>query len=457
MSGGKSNYQCKECGFKSTKWMGKCSNCGSWNSLEEVVDKEKKERNDLSEKTVTPRPITRIHSKGRTRLSSKISELDRVLGGGIVAGSVTLLGGAPGIGKSTLILQVASLFSSNYGRVLYISGEESARQLKLRGERLNILTEDLLILAETEFVTIKEHLEKYIEKQEYQLIIIDSIQTIYDSRLDSSPGSVNQIKEISNQLIAIAKKTEIPVFLIGHVTKEGELAGPKVLEHLVDTVLRIEGDRNYTYRILRSVKNRYGSTNEIGVFAMNSEGMKVVKNPSRIFLQQKKRDISGSVIAPIIEGSRTILVEVQALVSSATFSTPQRITTGVSKKRVSILLAVLEKKAGFSFQERDVHINIIGGLKVKEPALDLAIITAIISSHRDYSLSSGLAVIGEVGLAGEIRAIGQLEKRIKELKKMGFNRVVIPDNEEQENFSESTEIRFKRVNNIKDVINYIFK
>jgi len=456
MSGEKSNYQCKECGFKSTKWMGKCSNCGSWNSLEEVVEKEKKDKNHRLKKVVTPSPITRIQSKGRTRFSSKIGELDRVLGGGVVAGSVTLLGGAPGIGKSTLILQVASLFS-NYGKVLYISGEESLRQLKLRGERLNILTEDLLILAETEFVSIKGNLKKNMEKQNYKLIIIDSIQTIYDSRLDSSPGSVNQIKEITNQLISIAKKTETPVILIGHVTKEGELAGPKVLEHLVDTVLRIEGDRNYTYRILRSIKNRYGSTNEIGVFEMNSEGMKAVKNPSRVFLQKKNQDISGSVIAPIIEGSRTILVEVQALVSSATFSTPQRITTGVSKKRVSILLAVLEKKAGFSFQKRDVHINIIGGLKVKEPALDLAIVTAIISSHRDYSLSSRLAVIGEVGLAGEIRAVGQLNKRIKELKKMGFKRAIIPENNTSKNISRESKIKLKGVKNIKDVINDIFK
>ncbi len=451
-----SNYQCKECGFQSTQWMGRCSNCGSWNSFEEIkVENENINNEREIKKGATPDPITEIKSSSRTRFSCKIDEMDRVLGGGVVAGSVILLGGAPGIGKSTLILQVASLFST-YGEVLYISGEESSRQIRLRGNRLEVLQDNLLILAETEFSVIKSHITENQINNRYKLIIVDSIQTIYDSRLDSAPGSVNQIKEISNQLIRIAKKTETPIILIGHVTKEGELAGPKVLEHLVDTVLRIEGDRNYSYRILRSIKNRYGSTNEIGVFDMKEKGMEEIKNPSKLFLQDKSEEISGSVITPIIEGSRTILVEVQALVSSATFSSPQRITTGVKKKRVSILLAVLEKKAGYSFQKKDVHLNITGGLKIKEPALDLAVITAIISSYKDFSISTELAVIGEVGLAGEIRAVSQLEKRIKELKKMGFKKMIIPKSNKK-SLSLDTDIKLKGVENVKEVIDLIFQ
>ena len=308
-----------------------------------------------------------MESGEEIRYKTGIQELDRVLGGGIVSGSLILLGGAPGIGKSTLVLQVASLFSKKYNKVLYVSGEESAAQIKIRAERIDAINDNLYILAETYFDQILAHLDR----EKYSLVIIDSIQTISDPDLDSSPGSVSQIKEITNQLMKIAKSKGIPIILVGHVTKEGELAGPRVLEHLVDAVLHFEGDRSYSYRILRAVKNRFGSTNEVGVFEMKNSGIAEVLNPSLLFLEERPRDVSGSVIVPVMEGSRPLLVEVQALVSTATFSVPQRAATGVDYKRIMMLLAVLEKKLGINFQTKDVHINITGGFRVNEPALDL--------------------------------------------------------------------------------------
>ncbi len=453
MARDKTYYVCKECRFETPNWMGRCTNCGAWNSFVEV-DSGDSDKNPVQSKEVqvSPSPITRVKQGMQTRFPSGIKELDRVLGGGVVAGSLILLGGAPGIGKSTLVLQVAFLFCNKYGKVLYVSGEESPGQLKLRAKRLGTLADNLLVLGETEF----DQISKLINREDdYNLIVIDSIQTVYDSRLDSAPGSISQVKEITNQLIKLAKQKEIPIILIGHVTKQGNLAGPKVLEHLVDTVLQFEGDQNYVYRILRAAKNRFGSTNEIGVFEMKESGMKEIPNPSQLFLAERPRDVAGSVIVPVIEGSRTILVEVQALISSAAFSTPQRLTTAMNNKKISMLLAVLEKKAGFNFQSQDVHLNITGGLKVNEPALDLGMITAIISSYQDYSLSPDLAVVGEVGLAGEIRAVGQIKKRFKELKKTGFKEVIIPAGN-LKSLDFDPEINLKGVKDIHEVMNTIF-
>lgn len=416
MARNKSGYICQQCGYKTVKWMGRCPSCGAWNTFTENSN------NDELEVRVVPNSIKEIEAGVRPRLSTGIGELDRVLGGGIVRGALILLGGAPGIGKSTLILQVASLFSKKYSRVLYISGEESVSQLRMRAERLKALDDELFVLAETEF----DQICGLLVRENYNLVILDSIQTVYDPRLDSAPGSITQVKEITNQLLKIAKQREIPIFLIGHVTKEGDLAGPRVLEHLVDTVLQFEGDRNYAYRILRAIKNRFGSTNEVGVFEMKGTGMEEVLNPSQLFLEERPEGVSGSVVVPVLEGSRPLLVEVQSLVTPATFTTPQRLTTGVDYKRVSILLAVLEKKAGFKLQTQDVNVNITGGLKVDEPALDLGMVSAIISSYQDRALPSDLAVVGEVGLAGEVRAVSQIQPRLNELKKLGFKRVIMP-------------------------------
>ncbi|MFW5984638.1 MAG: DNA repair protein RadA [Halanaerobiaceae bacterium] len=451
MAKSKKKFYCEDCGFESPNWMGRCSNCGSWNSMQEIIDSENKKNVQVDENTRQPIPINKIESPESSRMLSGIGELDRVLGGGVVSGSLILLGGAPGIGKSTLVLQAASLFSKQYGKVLYISAEESGRQVKLRAQRLKAVHENLLVLAETEFNKI----EGLLKKNDYQLVIVDSIQTIYDSRNDSAPGSISQIKEITNILLKIAKSREVPVFLIGHITKKGELAGPRVLEHLVDAVLQFEGDRNYRFRILRAIKNRFGSTNEIGVFSMTGEGIKEVKNPSQVFLEERTEPVSGSVIAPVLEGSRIMLVEVQALVSAAAFSAPQRVTTGLDNKRISILLAVLEKKAGFSFQGQDVHLNITGGLKVSEPALDLPIITSIISSDRDFALPPKLALAGEIGLSGEIRAVNQIKKRIKEAKKMNFKQIIIPEGN-LKNLDFDPEIDLKGVSNIREVLDLLF-
>lgn len=415
-----SNYICDECGYSSTKWMGRCPQCDSWNTFREETADNNKSRDVITRSEV--RSISKIDSGVRSRYNTGIQELDRVLGGGIVCGSLILLGGAPGIGKSTLILQAASLFSKIYKKVLYISGEESASQIKIRADRLKAVNDELYILAETEFDQILAHLSK----DKYSLVVIDSIQTIFDPRLDSAPGSISQVKEITNNLMKIAKIRNIPIILIGHVTKEGELAGPRVLEHLVDAVLQFEGERNYSYRLLRAVKNRFGSTNEVGVFEMSNSGMKEILNPSQLFLEERPKGVSGSIIVPVIEGSRPLLVEVQALVSTSTFSSPQRATTGVDYKRVTILIAVLEKKLGINFQTKDVHINITGGFRIDEPALDLGIVSAIISSEQDKALPGNMAVVGEVGLAGEVRAVSNIVQRINELKKLGFNKIILP-------------------------------
>ncbi|MFW6237846.1 MAG: DNA repair protein RadA [Halanaerobiales bacterium] len=455
MAKDKTEFVCDECGYNTTNWMGRCTSCGAWNTLREVSQEERdvvrSDQNQNLSGIAEPIPVTEIGNRERFRFSTTIEEFDRVLGGGIVQGSLVLFGGAPGIGKSTLMLQTAYLFCLEYGKVLYVSGEESSRQIKLRAERLNTLNDNLLIAAETNY----EKIEGTICNGDYSLIIVDSIQTIYGGNADSTPGSISQIKEVSSRLQKVAKKLEIPVFLIGHITKKGDLAGPRVLEHLVDTVLKLEGDRNHRYRLLRTAKNRYGSTREMGVFRMESSGIKEVKNPSRLFLEGRPKGEPGSVIVPVIEGSRTILVEVQALISGAAFSAPQRVTTGLDNKRVSILLAVLEKKLGFNFRDQDVHLNITGGITVKEPALDLGIITAVISSYRDSALEPDVAVVGEVGLTGEVRGISRIEMRIKELRKMGFKNIILTDDNLRD-LESTTSIDMIGIRKISEVVDILF-
>lgn len=453
MAKAKKYYLCQECGYRSVKWMGKCSNCGSWDSFEEVIeDKSKKQnQNNINREEKEPQPITSISSVKRQRLKTNITELDRVLGGGIVSGSLVLLGGAPGIGKSTLILQVASLFSRKYGKTLYLSGEESGPQIKMRAERLNCMEDNLHILDERDYLVLENHISK---KQDYALIVVDSIQTVHIPELDAAPGNITQIKEVTNRLLKLAKTTGIPIVLIGHVTKEGELAGPRVLEHLVDTVLQFEGDNYHMYRMLRAKKNRFGSTNEIGVFEMKEDGIKEVANPSSFFINERPADVSGSIITPVLEGSRVLLVEVQSLVTDAAFSSPQRLTKGVDYKRLSLLLAVLEKRLGVNFKDQDVNLNITGGINVEEPGLDLAIIAAVISSYKDTALDNKTAVIGEVGLAGEVRAVGQIEKRINELKKLSFEKIIVPA-ANAKNLAFDPEIKIDAVKDIAEFIKII--
>lgn len=455
MAKAKKYFLCQECGYKSVNWMGKCSNCGSWDSFEEVIEDKSKNRsrNNIEREEHKPQPITQISSVKRQRFKTNITELDRVLGGGVVSGSLILLGGAPGIGKSTLILQVASLFSQKYGKTLYLSGEESAPQIKMRAERLNSMHQNLNILAERDYLTLENHISK---NQDYSLIVVDSIQTVHIPELDAAPGNITQIKEVTNRLVKLAKTTGIPVVLIGHVTKEGELAGPRVLEHLVDTVLQFEGDNYHMYRMLRAKKNRFGSTNEIGVFEMKENGINEVANPSSFFINERPDDVSGSIITPVLEGSRVLLVEVQSLVTDAAFPSPQRLAKGVDYKRLTLLLAVLEKRLGANFKEHDVNLNITGGINVEEPGLDLAIIAAVISSYKDKALDNDLAVIGEVGLAGEVRAVGQIEKRINELKKLSFKHIIVPA-ANAKSLSFDPEIKIDAVKDIAEFVKIILK
>jgi len=425
----KKRYVCQECGHEALRWNGKCEGCGSWNTLvEKIVDpKEEKEKEKRKKEFLSnnhPQKIKEIKAAETERFKTKIGELNRVLGGGIVPGSLTLIGGAPGVGKSTLLLQVANQISLDYGQVLYISAEESEHQVKLRADRLNIASSNLYVLAETNYFSIEEK----IKEMEPELVIIDSIQTIYNPDYSSAPGSVSQVRECTSKLMRLAKVENIPVFLVGHVTKEGSIAGPRVLEHMVDTVLYFDGDQHHFYRILRAVKNRFGSTNEIGIFEMKQIGLSEVLNPSERFIAERPKDVSESVIVACLEGTRPILVEVQALVSLANFGTPTRVTSGVDHKRVSLILAVLEKRLGLHIQGEDVHINIAGGVQVEEPGLDLGLAVAIISSFRDLAIPSNLLVVGEIGLSGEIRAVNQVERRINEARKLGFDQFVIPAN-----------------------------
>ncbi|HQD36501.1 MAG TPA: DNA repair protein RadA [Thermodesulfovibrio thiophilus] len=441
-------FQCQNCGYASPKWIGKCPDCGAWNSfIEEVVEEEKKHTLNTMDKP-QPLSLTSVELSVTDRISTGIGELDRVLGGGIVKGSLILIGGDPGIGKSTLLLQASSSIAK-FGKVLYVSAEESLAQLKLRAERLKINLPDIFLLSETSV----ERIIECARQDDFAAIIIDSIQTVYTEDAVSAPGSVSQIRESATKFMHLAKTTAVPVFLIGHVTKEGAIAGPRVLEHLVDTVLYFEGDRGYAYRILRSVKNRFGPANEIGVFEMTGMGLDEVTNPSLLFLSEHANS-SGSVVTATIEGTRAILTEIQALVTPSNFGMPRRNFIGVDYQRVNLLVAVLEKRGRLNLQGADIFINVVGGLKITEPAQDLAVVSAIVSSFRDTPLPEGVVVFGEIGLSGEVRAISQTEIRLREASRIGMKVAIIPKSN-MERLKDTFRLRIKGVRSINELIEII--
>lgn len=426
----KTYYSCTACAYQSPKWLGRCPDCSAWNSFVEEtvlpVSSRHARAQDTSYTRSSPQAISDVPLSAGVRLNCGINEFNRVLGGGLVPGSLVLIGGDPGIGKSTLLLQVMHQLAP-YGTILYVSGEESAAQTRLRGERLGIQDSSLMVLAENHLEQILEHCNQL----QPQALVIDSIQTIWTGALESAPGSVSQVRETAGRLMSYAKQSGVPTILVGHVTKDGALAGPRVLEHMVDTVLYFEGDRGHPYRILRAVKNRFGSTNEIGVFEMKAEGLDEVLNPSELFLAERPLDTPGSVVTATIEGSRTVLLEIQALVTPSAYGTPRRTTLGVDQSRVALLLAVLEKKAGLHLSGQDVFVNVAGGAKLSEPAADLPILLAIASSYLDKPIPSDMVVVGEVGLAGEIRAVTQPELRLSEAAKLGFSQCVVPEGNRQ--------------------------
>lgn len=426
MSKVKSAFFCSNCGYESAKWLGKCPSCGSWNTfVQEVIHKEtsQKENNwknfHEDKKEIKTIALHEVTTPEQRRIITPDAELNRVLGGGIVPGSITLIAGEPGIGKSTLFLQIGLLLKDI--TILYISGEESEQQIKMRADRLKIQNDQFYLLTETSTQTIFQE----IKKLRPQLIIVDSIQTIQSPYIDSSPGSISQIRESASEFQRFAKETNIPVFLIGHITKDGAIAGPKILEHMVDTVLQFEGDRHYAYRILRTIKNRFGGTAELGIYEMSGEGMRGVNNPSEILITQKEDRLSGIAIASTIEGMRPLLIEVQALVTQSVYGTPQRTVSGFDLRRMQLLLAVLEKRGGFHFGVKDVFLNIAGGIKVEDPSIDLAVLCALLSSYEDVPLPDLTCFAGEVGLSGEIRAVHRIEQRIAEAEKLGFEKILV--------------------------------
>lgn len=423
----KTVYTCQTCGYETPKWMGKCPDCGEWHTFVEEAKTSKGAPKYAGKGAVSDAEViavSAIDSRDETRILTGIKELDRVLGGGLVHGTLILIGGDPGIGKSTLMLQALHGLSRDGQKALYISGEESVRQLGLRSKRLGTLSSDILAVSEIEIDAILA----IVEKTRPSVIVIDSIQTMYSADLTSAPGSVSQVRESAMRLMLMAKHKGIPTFLVGHVTKEGAIAGPRLLEHMVDTVLYFEGDRNHVFRILRAVKNRFGSTNEIGVFEMKEDGLNQVDNPSAIFLSERPESSPGSVVTSSMEGTRPILVELQALASSTNLGTPRRTILGLDQNRVALLVAVMEKKLGMHLLGHDIFMNVAGGVRIDEPGVDLGIVSAIASSFLDKPIMDGTAVVGEVGLTGEVRAVGQIEIRAGEMKKMGFTRCLLPRN-----------------------------
>lgn len=422
MAKSKSLYVCNECGYETAKWYGCCPGCGEWNTMEEVLRTAQEQKTSKSlVKSVAAQTIGEIDVDDEIRFKTGMQELDRVLGGGIVKGSLVLLSGDPGIGKSTILLQICEFLGRNL-RILYVSGEESARQIKLRANRLKVSTENLYIMCQTDVESIVE----YIKSDKPDLVIVDSIQTMNVSEISSSPGSVTQVRESTNLFMHCAKGLGIPTILVGHVNKDGNIAGPKVLEHIVDCVLYFEGERHLSYRILRAVKNRFGSTNEIGVFEMLDKGLSEVVNPSLMLISGKPKNTAGTCIACVMEGSRPILAEVQGLVASSNYGNARRMSTGFDYNRMSMLLAVLEKRSGYFFSNCDAYINVVGGLRLDEPATDLSVALALISSLKDTPVRDDTLVIGEIGLGGELRTVSNCEQRIKEAERLGFNRVIIP-------------------------------
>ena len=423
MKKSKTSFFCQHCGYMSPKWLGKCPSCNGWNCFaEELVAQTESGSRAEMQFDGKPMPIEDIPAEEGQRTLTGIAEIDRVLGGGIVGGSAILIGGEPGIGKSTLMLQVMKNLAENGHRVLYVSGEESAQQIKLRSNRIGATTKDLLLLVEVAL----ERILAQIKLVEPAIVVIDSIQTVYSSDLMSAPGSVGQVREASSRLILFSKKNGIPVFLVGHVTKDGSIAGPKVLEHMVDTVLYFEGDAGHAYRIIRSIKNRFGPTNEIGVFEMQENGLREVPNPSAFFLEQRPQNVPGSVVVPSLEGTRPILVEIQALVSATNLGMPRRTAIGVDHNRVSLLVAVLDKICGLHLGGSDIFINVAGGVRVEEPAVDLGVVAAMASSFLDRPVDFRTVILGEVGLTGEVRAVSQTEVRVKEAARLGFTRCIVP-------------------------------
>lgn len=457
MAKSKSAYFCQSCGYETAKWLGKCPACNEWNTfVEEVVEKAPQNVPTWKSSTGTqrlnkPSKIENITSSPEKRFFTGDQELDRVLGGGLVAGSVVLIGGEPGIGKSTLMLQLALNIKGK--SILYVSGEESEQQIKMRAERITLTASSgCYILTETS----TQNIFKQIEQLTPEVLIIDSIQTLHSAHIDSAPGSISQIRECAAELLRFAKETNTPVFLIGHITKDGAIAGPKILEHMVDTVLQFEGDRHHIYRILRSIKNRFGAAAELGIYAMHGTGLREVSNPSEILLSQRDEELTGITIAATLEGARPMLIETQALVSASAYGTPQRSATGFDTKRMNMLLAVLEKRCGFKLSLRDVFLNIAGGIKVEDPAIDLAILIAIISSHEDISISSKICFAAEVGLSGEIRAVNRIEQRISEAEKLGFERMFISSYNMKGLNIAKFKIEITPVSKIEDVFSILF-
>ncbi|NOQ25325.1 MAG: DNA repair protein RadA [Bacteroidales bacterium] len=449
----KSVFFCKNCGAESSKWIGKCPSCGEWNTYtEQVITKTSKQNQVLyeSEKQF-PQKISEVKSKKEGRISTNIGELDRILGGGLVPGSMILIGGEPGIGKSTLALQVA--LKLQHLKVLYISGEESPQQIKMRAERLSLQNDNCFILSET----LLENIFTQTLNVNPDLLIIDSIQTLYSDKIESSAGTVTQVRESAASLLKFAKEKNVPVFLIGHITKDGNLAGPKVLEHIVDTVLQFEGDHNHMYRILRTTKNRFGSTSELGIFEMGEKGLREVTNPSEILITQSDDNLSGTAIASTINGARPLLIEIQALASSAAYGTPQRSSTGFDNRRLGMLLAVLEKRAGFRLAQKDVFLNIAGGIKVDDPAIDLAVIASVLSSNLDLPIDKDVCFAGEVGLTGEIRPVARVDQRISEANKLGFKKIYISKYNSKGLDQSKYKIEIVKVSRVEELFRSLFK
>ncbi|MFR5950536.1 MAG: DNA repair protein RadA [Clostridia bacterium] len=446
----KTIFVCNECGYESAKWMGKCPACNSWNTFFEEKLSTKVESGKREKKIQeAPKPLNSFVGQDAQRTSTGYAELDRVLGGGLVKGSLVLVGGEPGIGKSTLILQLCDKVKGE-GKVLYVSGEESAEQIKLRADRLNIKNDDILFLGETDIDIIDQNIEELNPK----LVIIDSMQTMYSEDISSAPGSVSQVREITSRIMKICKSRKITTIIIGHVTKDGNIAGPRVLEHMVDTVLYIEGERYFSYRMIRGVKNRFGSTNEVGMFEMQEKGMVEITNPSSILISEREDNPSSSVVVATVEGTRPLLVELQALVTQSVFGLPRRTANGIDYNRLTLLVAVMEKKAGFMLGNQDVYLNVVGGLKVNEPALDLGIILATASSFKNVSIPKGVIALGEVGLTGEVRTINMMEKRLKEAERLGFKKCIIPENNKKL-LKESYKLDIIGVKNINEAMKAI--
>ena len=457
MAKNKSFYVCGECGYKSSKWMGKCLQCNEWGTFEEEIEITSAGAPVVSSAVSVKETAEKVYSfsdikiEDMYRYKTGVEEFDRVLGGGLLQGEVVLVTGNPGIGKSTLLLQVADKYTS-YGTVIYISGEESPSQVKNRGERLKINAKDLFLMAETDVSSIYE----YLIAKKPKVVIVDSIQTLYNSSLDSIPGTPTQIRECTLKIIELAKKYNISFFIVGHITKDGKVAGPKMLEHMVDAVFNFEGEEGLFYRILRSTKNRFGSTNELGVFEMKDVGLVELTNPSQVLISEKPKDVSGSVIIYTVEGTRPMLLELQALVAPTNFGMARRTSTGVDFNSVALLLAVLEKRIGLQIQNQDVYINVVGGIKINEPSIDLGIVIAVASSFRNIPIASDVVVTGEVGLTGEIRAVSYIEKRIAECKKLGFKKIVIPRNN-YEAVKDVKGIEIIPVDNLRQAINIVLR